>query len=79
MSKEFINDKGITSKHDDEVNLVEDKGITNSNGKLVAGLMIGERSRKRAVVDNSPKSQKYLDDPNNSRNIDQLSIIRSTK
>ena len=61
MSKEFNNDKGITSKHDGRVNLVKDREITKSKIKSVTGSMIGERSTKRVVVDNSPKCQEYLD------------------
>ena len=55
MSKEFSNDKGITSKHDDRVNLVKDRGITKSNRKSVKGSMTGEILAKRVVIDNSLK------------------------
>ena len=65
MSKEFSNEKWITSKHDDMVSLVNEKGITKLNRKLVTGLMIGERFVKWAVEDNNLKGQEDLDGSKN--------------
>ena len=61
MSKEFSNDKGITSKHDDRVNLLKDKRIRKLNRKSVTGSMTGEIYAKRVVVDSSLKHQEDLD------------------
>ena len=46
MSKEFSNDKRITSKHDDTMNLVNDKGIPKLDCRSMTGSTTMERSAK---------------------------------
>ena len=43
MSKEFSNDKGITSEHDDRETSLSDKGITKSDGNSMSSSQINAR------------------------------------
>ena len=79
MSKEFNNEKIITSKHDDTMNLLKDKGIPKSNCISMTWSTTRGRSRKKVVEDNIPKCECYLDGPDHSRDRDQWSIIRPAK
>ena len=61
MSKEFNNEKGITRKNYDRVDLVKERGITKLNKKISDRVDDRGKMHKVRSGDNSPKHQEDLD------------------
>ena len=61
MSKKFNNEKGTTSKNDDRVDLVKERGITKLNKKISDGVDDSGKMHKARSGDNNSKHQKDLD------------------